>query len=263
MLRPLAVTLLSLSSMAVVFAGSAAGASNPWQPITLERVAIGFSNIIPSPGGRGAVAIPISSKSADSVWVAIKLRVPAPALESSAHMTLEAHVDTLVLFPQDAFVADADYVISVAVFANSSESDTLESGATSARFTKKDVKAVEEWLRASTLPREFKHVEKVDKVTAGTAMSSMFGAPKGDGTLTVDSTRVAYTTKKESIVIPAAMLRDVRLNEFDQPWVIVTYEKDGEKKSVSFKPNVYKGDASASQIATAIQAAMLHTPSGR
>jgi hypothetical protein len=263
MLRPLAVTFLSLSYMAVLVADSAAGISKPWQPITLERVAVGSSNIVPGPGGRGAVAIPISSKSADSVWVAIKLRAPAPAPESSARMTLEAHVDTLIMFPQGAFVADADYVISVAVFANNSESDTLESGATSARLTKKDVKAVDEWLRESTLPKAFKHVEKVDKVTAGTSMSSMFGAPKGDGTLTVDSTGVAYTTKRESIVIPASTLRDVRLTDSDQPWVIVTYEKDGEKKSVSFKPNVYKGDASAPQIATTIQAAMLHTPSGK
>ncbi len=263
MLRPLtAVTFVSLSFMAALVAGSAAAAAKPWQPVVLERVAVGLSNIVPGPGGRGVVAVPISSKSANSVWVAIGLRTPAPAPESSVHMTLEAHVDTVIMFPQEAFVADADYIISVAVFADSSESDTLESGLTSTRLAKKDVKALDEWLRASTLPRTFKHVEKVDKVTGGTALSSMFGVPKGDGTLTVDSTGIAYSTKKESIVIPASALRDVGLNSSDpkQPWIIVVYEQDGEKKSVSFKPNVYRGDASAPQIAAAIQAAMLRPP---
>jgi len=266
MRRPLAaVTFVSLSFMAALVASSAAAAAKPWQPIVLERVAVGFSNIVPGPGGRGVVAVPISSKSGGPVWVAMRLRTPAPAPESSVHMTLEAHADTIILFPQGAFVADADYVISVAVFADSSESDTLESGSTSTRLAKKDVKALDEWLRSSTLPKTFKHIEKVDKVTAGTSLSSMFGAPKGDGTLTVDSTGIAYSTKKESIVVPASALRDVRLNDSDprQPWVVVTYEQDGEKKSVSFKPNVYRGDASAPQIAAAIQAAMLRPPSGK
>ena len=266
MLRPLtAVTFVSLSFTAAIVAGSAAAAAKPWQPIVLERVAVGFSNIVPGPGGRGAVAIPISSKSANSVWVAVRLRSPAPALESSAHLTLEAHRDTVIVCPQDAFVADADYVISVAVFADSSESDTLESGSTSTRLAKKDVKAVAEWLRASTLPKTFESVEKVDKVTAGASLSSMFGVPKGDGTLTVDSTGITYKTKKETIVIPASALRDVGLNDSDprQPWAVVTYEQDGEQKSVSFKPNVYRGDASAQQIATAIRAAMLSPAAGK
>src|SRR5580765_2859477 len=176
MLRPrTAVTLVLLSFMAALFAGTAVAAAKHWQPIVLERVAVGFSDVIPAPGGRGAVGVPISGKSADSVWVAIRLRAPAPAPESSVHMTLAAHGDTALVFPQDAFVADADYVISVAVFADRSERDTLESGSTSARFTKKDVKALDEYLRDCTLPKTFKHIEKVDKVTAGTTLSSMFG----------------------------------------------------------------------------------------
>ena len=266
MTRPrTAVAFASLTLMATLVAGSAAGAAKPWQPIVLERVAVGFSNIVPGPGGRGTVAVPISSKSESPVWVAVRLRPPAPALESSAHMTVEAHRDTVIAWPQDAFVADADYVISVAVFADSSESDTLELGSTSARLAMKEVKALDEWLRASTLPRTFKHVEKVDKVTTGTSLTSMFGAPKGDGTLTVDSTGITYSGKKESIVIPASALRDVRLNDSDprQPWVVVAYEQAGEKKSVSFKPNVHRGDGSAPQIATAIQAAMLRPPTGK
>jgi hypothetical protein len=260
-----AVTFVSSTFMAALVAGSAAGAANSWQPIALKQVAVGIANIVPGPGGRGAVAVPISNRSENPVRVSMTLRPPAPAPGSSAHMTLDAHRDTVIAWPQDAFVADADYVISVAVFADSSESDTLESGSTSARLAKKEVKALGEWLRASTLPKTFKHVEKVDKVTAGTTMTSMFGAPKGDGTLTVDSTGVTYKGKKESIVIPASALRDVGLNETDsrQPWVVVAYEQAGEKKSVSFKPNVSRGDASAPQIATAIQAAMHRAPTGK
>lgn len=260
-----AAAFVSSTLMAALVAGSAAGAANTWQPIVLERVAVGFSNIVPGPGGRGAVTVPISSKSETPVRVTVKLQPPAPAAESSARMTLEARRDTVIAWPQEAFVADADYVISVAVFADTSESDTLESGSTSARFTKKDVKALDEWLRESTLPKSFKHIEKVDKVTAGTSMTSMFGAPKGDGTLTVDSTGIAYGGKKESIFIPAAALRDVKLNTSDprQPWVVVAYEQAGDKKSVSFKPNVYKGGESAEQIATAIRAAMLRPPTGK
>ena len=259
------IQFVSLSLTVALVAGSAAGAGNQWGPIMLERVAVGISNIVPGPGGRGEVAVPISSKSADPVRVALRLRPPAPAPESAARMTLGAHRDTVVAWPQDAFSADADYVISVAVFADSSERDTLESGSTSARLTKKDVKALEEWLRESTLPRTFKHIEKVDKVTAGTSLSSMFGAPHGDGSLTVDSTGITYTTKKESIVIPASALRDVRLNESDprQPWVVVAYEQAGESKSVSFKPSVSRGDASAGQMAKAIRAAMLFPPAGK
>ena len=167
-------------------------------------------------------------------------------------------------YPQDAF-AEGDYVISVVVFADSSSSDTLELGSTTARLAKKDVKALDEWLRGSALPRTFKHVEKADKVTAGTTLSSMFGAPKGDGTLTVDSTGITYTTKKETLVIPASALRDVGLNDSNprQPWVVVAYEESGEKKSVSFKPNVYRGDAGAPQITAAIQAAMMRATSGK
>ena len=262
MLRPItAVAFLSSSFMAVLVAGSAAAAAKPWQPIVLKRVAVA-ADIVPGPGGRGAVGIPITSNSEDRVWVALRFRPPAPMPEASAHLALEAHRDTVIRYPQDAFVADADYVISVAVFADSSEGDTLESGSTSTRLAKKDVKALDEWLRSSTLPRTFKHIEKVDKVTAGTTLTSMFGAPKGDGTLTVDSTGIAYGTKKESIVIPASALRDVRLDDSNprQPWVIVAYEQDGEKKSVSFKPNVYRSDASAPQIAAAIQAAIFRAP---
>ena len=261
-----AVKFVSVVPLAVVLlAGAAAGAMKPWAPIILERVAVGVSDIIPGPGGRGEVAAPITSRSGDPLWVVVRLKPPVPAPESAARMTLGAHRDTVVKWPQDAFVADADYVILVAVFADSSERDTLESGSASSRLTKKDVKALEEWLRESTLPRTFKHVEKVDKVTTGTKLTSMFGAPKGDGTLTADSSGVTYTTKKESIVIPASTLRDVRLNDSDPklPWVVVTYELAGESKSVSFKPSVYRGDASAGQIATAIQAAMLRQQTGK
>jgi len=248
----------------IFIAAQIAGAASPWQPIVLKRVAVGLSNIVPSRGGQGAVAIPISSKSTEPVWVAMRLRPPAPGLESSIHVMLEAHRDTVINCPQDAF-AEGDYVISVVVFADSSSSDTLESGSTTARFAKKDVKALDEWLRGSALPRTFKHVEKADKVTAGTTLSSMFGAPKGDGTLTVDSTGITYTTKKETLVIPASALRDVGLNDSNprQPWVVVAYEESGEKKSVSFKPNVYRGDAGAPQITAAIQAAMMRATSGK
>ena len=95
--------------------------------------------------------------------------------------------------------------------------------------------------------------------------SAPASAPKGDGMLTVDSTGVTYRTKKESIVVPASALRNVRLNESDpkQPWVVVAYEQAGESKSVSFKPSVSRGDASAGQIATAIQAAMLRPNTGK
>jgi hypothetical protein len=252
--------------MVALLAGSATGADKSakiWKPIALERVAVGISDIIPGPDGRGVLGIPVTSNSEESVRVALSLRPPSPAPECSAHMTLAAHGDTIILCPQDAFLADADYVISVAVFADSSASDTLESGSTTTRLTKKEVKALGEWLEASTLPKTFKRIEKVDKVTAGTSLSSMFGVPKGDGTLTVDSTGVTYKTKKETIVIPASALRDVALtNDPNQPWVVVTYEQEGEKKSVSFKPNVYAGDASASQIAAAIQAVLYRRLTG-
>ena len=266
MLRPrTAITIVSSTVMAALVAGSAAGAAKLWRPIDLQRAAVGFSDIVPGPGGRGAVGIPVSSKSTDPVRVIVKLRPPAPASECSAHLTLGAHRDTVLMCSLDDFVADADYVISLSVFADSSERDTLESGSTSARLAKKDLKALSNWLHASALPKTFKNIEKVDKVTAGGTLTSMFGVPKGDGTLTVDSTGITYKTKKESIVIPASALRDVGLNSSDprQPWVVVAYEQDGEKKSVSFKPNVYRGDASAPQIAAAIQAAMLRPPSAR
>jgi len=177
---------------------------------------------------------------------------------------LEAHRDTVISFSQDSF-AEGDYVISVALFADSSSSDTLESGSTTGRLTKKELKALDEWLEASALPKTFKHVEKVDKVTAGTSLSSMFGATKGDGTLTVDSTGVTYTTKKQSLVIPATALRDVGKNESNpqQPWVVVAYEESGEKKSVSFKPSLFKGSASPWEIATAIQSAMARATTGK
>ena len=41
------------------------------------------------------------------------------------------------------------------------------------------------------------------------------------------------------------------------------YEQAGESKSVSFKPSVSRGDASAGQMATAIRAAMLFPPAGK
>jgi hypothetical protein len=254
--RRAALLFLSLNSMAMLVAGPAA--AKPWKPIQLQRVAVGIADIVPGPGGRAVVGIPISSHSTDPVRVAVRLRPPEPAHECSAHMTLEAHRDTIIVCPQDGIVAAADYVISIAVFGDSSESDTLESGSTSAQFSKKEVKALGEWLEASTLPKTFKEVEKVDKVTAGTSLSSMFGVPHGGGTLTVDSTGVTYKTKKESIVIPATALRDVGINDADpkQPWVVVAFEDAGTKKSISFKPNVYRGDASAGKIEAAIRSAM-------
>ena len=255
-----AVAFVSSIFIAALIAGAAAGAARPWQPIVLKSVAVGSSNIIPAADGRGAVAIPLKSSSADLMWVAVRLRPPAPATVGSVHIALEAHRDTVIRFPQDAF-AEGDYVISVAVFADSSSRDTLESGSTNSRFAKKDVKALGDWLRASTLPKTFKHVEKVDRVSAGTTLSSMFGAPKGDGTLTVESSGVTYSTKKASIVIPASALREIGLNDSSprQPWVVVIYEEAGEKKIVSFKPNVYKGEGAALEIAAAIQAAMRST----
>jgi hypothetical protein len=254
--RRAALLLLSFNFVTVLVAGPAP--AKPWEPIRLQRVVVGIADIVPSPGGRAVVAIPITSQSSDPVKVAMRFRPPEPAHECSAHMTLEAHQDTIIVCPQDGIVAAADYVISIAVFGDSAESDTLESGSTSAQFSKKDVKALGEWLQASTLPRTFKNVEKVDKVTAGTSMSSMFGVPHGGGTLTVDSTAVTYKTKKESIVIPASAIRDVKINDVDpkQLWVVVAFEEAGSKKSISFKPNVYRDYVPAEQIAAAIRSAM-------
>jgi hypothetical protein len=254
--RRAVLLLLLLNFVTVLVAGPTA--AKPWKPITLQRVAVGIADIVPSPSGRAVVAIPISSQSTGPVKVAMRFRPPEPAHECSAHMTLEAHRDTIIVCPQEGIVAAADYVIFIAVLGDSSESDTLESGSTSAQFDKKDVKAIGEWLEGSTLPRTFKNVEKVDKVSAGTTMSSMFGAPHGDGTLAVDTIAVTYKTKKESIVIPASAIRDVGMNAADpkQPWVVVSFEEAGSKKSISFKPNVYRGSAPAEQIAAAIRAAM-------
>jgi hypothetical protein len=250
-----AIQLSSFCLVSVLVSGPAVAAAKPWKPIQLERIVVGVSDVVPGPAGRASVGIPISSKSTAPVMVVTSLRPPPPAPECSTQMTIEAHRDTIVMCLQDAF-APGDYVISVAVL-DSTGSDTLESGSTTAQFSNKDVKALGEWLDASTLPKAFKNIEKVDKVSAGTAMSSMFGMPHGDGTLTVDSTGVTYKTKKESIVIPASALRDVGVNNADpkQPWVVVSYEDAGAKKSVSFKPNAYRGGATAEQILAAIEAA--------
>jgi len=256
------VTIVFLSFIFMSWLVTGPVAAKPWKPIQLQRVMVGLADILPGPGGRAAVAIPISNRSTDAVRVAMRLRPPKPAIECSADMTLEAHRDTIIVCPQDGIVAAADYVIFVAVLADSSGRDTLESGSTSAQFDNKDVKAIGDWLQASMLPKTFKNVEKVDKVSAGTSLSSMFGAPHGNGTLTVDSTAVTYNTKKESTVIPASELRDVGINDTDpkQPWVVVTF---GNKKSISFKPNVYRGSASAQQIAAAIRSAMRTRTTGK
>jgi hypothetical protein len=250
--------LLLLGLIALGSAASVANAAEAWKAIPLERVSVGVADINPGLDGRAAVVIPISNKSAGAVRVAVTLRPPAPAPECSAHMTLEAHVDTFVVCPQTGFVADADYLITVAAFADSAEGDTLESGSTSMRMSKKNVKELGQWLEASKLPQTFKHVEKVDRVTTGTTMGSMFGVPRGDGTLTVDASGVTYATKKVSLVIPASGLRGVKLNNGNpqQPWVVVTYEEGGESKSVSFKPNVQTGNGSVENMVAAIRASM-------
>lgn len=224
-----------------------------WKPIPLKHASVGIADLVPGQGGRSTLAIPIHSDS--DVRLAVSVRSSRAAAECDAHMTLPAGRDTVVTCPIEV-VPDVDYVISLAAFADSSERDTLEAGSSSARFSKGDVKALGKWLEASALPKTFKHIEKVDKVSAGTTMSSMFGVPHGEGTLLVDSTSVTYDAKKNSVTIPASAIRDVRLNSSDpkQPWVVIDYEEAGEKKSVSFKPNVYKGGATAEEIAAAIRA---------
>jgi hypothetical protein len=254
------VTLMSLGFTTLPRASAAA--EKNWQPVVMKRIAVGLSAIVPGAGGHGILAVPVTSNTAEPVWVTLKLRPPAPATESVVQRTLDARANMVIQFPQDAFVADAEYVLSVAVFADSSSTDTLESGSTRARYTKKDMKALDEYLKASTLPQTLKNIDKVDKVTAGSTLGGMFRMTPDDGTLTVDASGINYEKKKESIIIPAAALRDVKMNGSDpkQTWVTVTYERDGEKKSVSFKPNSSRGNTTASQIFLAIQAAMPLAP---
>jgi len=210
------------------------------------------------------VSTKLENKTSEPVRLTVKVRAPEPNTECEMGFFLGPGKDTLVACPQQSIVADAEYTLSIAVFGDSAATEPVESGSASARFGKKEVKAHNEWIQANALPKSFEHVEMVNKVTAGTTLSSMFGAPKGDGTLSGDFSGVTYRTKKETIVIPSSQIRSVELNRADpkQPWVVVEYREGGASKVVSFKPNVYRGDASADRIAVAIRSAM-EAPSGR
>lgn len=197
-------------------------------------------------------------------WLAVDFQAPPPHPGRRGTVHLEPGQKVEFQSTQDEILADTDYRVALVACSDSAFTDTLEQSAVQMRFDAHDVKelmkGIAEERRNFDQNREAGHLPKMYDnlifVENHIGLGGTLFSPRG--MLTVKPDGLEYVSKKRTVTVPAASLRDVGIVEEQSAMcVAVAYDEGGQPKRALFVPGITRSEGGfLPRIEASIRSAM-------
>jgi hypothetical protein len=249
--------ILCGASATVSGAGSRTWDSDGPGPKDLKSEWVRFTTagLMFSPSEGLAIGLEMENRSESPIWVRLTVRGPASDVACEKTMALPSKQSAAVVCWRDTILPDVEYPMTVEVFRDSALTSAVEQTATQMRFRKKHLDELGGLREATALPRVYENIAYKKKLGLTTALFGHMGPPK-EGTVTVSATGVEWKSKKETLSVPVAQIRAVRMEELGprDAWAVVEYQEGDAARVMALQPSMLRGSSDITLMFTSLKA---------
>ena len=254
---------LVMLAVALLLGGCANQQTSGPPEFSSKFIAVSSGGLMGVPGGKPMLHVTLENKSAQTLWVKVRIAAPSPNSECVMSGKIESGAKEDFHCVQVKVVPETDYPVFMTVYLDQRQTEEAEAPHTKLYFGKADTMAFEKFMMPPALPVTFKGVRFVDDPDVGTALfgslASSFAG--GSSVLVVKRESLEYTDGDKSLSIPISDIRKVGI-EGNGPndvhsWVQVEYIAPAGKKKIGFQANPFSSNAGTlTDIAQAIRYAV-------
>ena len=209
-----------------------------------ERIKFTSAALMLSPSKGIALGFELENRSESPLWVKLIVRGKDSVIVCDQAAALVSKGRATIVCPSDTIAPEFVYPITVEIYPDSTMASVTERGGTQVRFRKKDLDELGVLKAATSLPRVYKDVVYKKKLGLATAVFGQLGPPS-EGTLTASSDGIEWKSKKQTVHVPAAQIRAVKIERVGprstDAWVVVEYDEGGASKLMVLQPSAFRG----------------------